>query len=383
MNSFRFIERGIRAEIARQEKILAGRRPGRPGDAALRPRLAARSPRCAPRRRRTTTATSPSPTCCPWRSTSEMIEAAARRHVRAARRPRRALRARARPERRQRAAARVPRASSATTSRRRSPRDAEPAPPPQTLANWVTGELAGAPGGRRGPGGLARARRARSRRSSGWSAAKRVSVGAGRQVLDRLVAEGGDPRRSSRPRASPRSTAATSSPRSSPRRSPANADAAERVRDGNAKAIGPIVGHVMRETKGRADGDRGRAARQRAARHLSARTASALDGAAALSGRRHSETAARHILDCGPKATGARCANMLAMNRSAANSSVSSPRRFILLPEESVDGPRPRTAYPPLPADQRRAGRGRAACSAASISRRHGSPASSARLGRA
>ena len=34
----------------------------------------------------------------------------------------------------------------------------------------------------------------------------------------------------------------------------ANADAAERVREGNAKAIGPIVGHVMRETKGRADG---------------------------------------------------------------------------------------------------------------------------------
>ena len=34
----------------------------------------------------------------------------------------------------------------------------------------------------------------------------------------------------------------------------ANADAAERVREGNAKAIGPIVGYVMRETKGRADG---------------------------------------------------------------------------------------------------------------------------------
>ena len=34
----------------------------------------------------------------------------------------------------------------------------------------------------------------------------------------------------------------------------ANADAAERVRGGNEKAIGPIVGAVMRETKGRADG---------------------------------------------------------------------------------------------------------------------------------
>jgi len=34
----------------------------------------------------------------------------------------------------------------------------------------------------------------------------------------------------------------------------ANADAAQRVREGNAKAAGPIVGAVMRETKGRADG---------------------------------------------------------------------------------------------------------------------------------
>ena len=34
----------------------------------------------------------------------------------------------------------------------------------------------------------------------------------------------------------------------------ANPDVAEQVRGGNTKAIGPIVGPVMRETKGRADG---------------------------------------------------------------------------------------------------------------------------------
>jgi aspartyl-tRNA(Asn)/glutamyl-tRNA(Gln) amidotransferase subunit B len=34
----------------------------------------------------------------------------------------------------------------------------------------------------------------------------------------------------------------------------AHPDAAERMRAGNAKAIGPIVGYVMRETRGRADG---------------------------------------------------------------------------------------------------------------------------------
>ena len=34
----------------------------------------------------------------------------------------------------------------------------------------------------------------------------------------------------------------------------AEPEAAARVREGNAKAIGPLVGRVMRETKGRADG---------------------------------------------------------------------------------------------------------------------------------
>jgi aspartyl-tRNA(Asn)/glutamyl-tRNA(Gln) amidotransferase subunit B len=33
-----------------------------------------------------------------------------------------------------------------------------------------------------------------------------------------------------------------------------NPDVAERVRGGNAKAIGALVGPVMRETRGRADG---------------------------------------------------------------------------------------------------------------------------------
>ena len=46
MNSFRFLERGIAAEIARQEAILARRRKGRAGDAPLRPpqRHAQRAP---------------------------------------------------------------------------------------------------------------------------------------------------------------------------------------------------------------------------------------------------------------------------------------------------------------------------------------------------
>jgi len=34
----------------------------------------------------------------------------------------------------------------------------------------------------------------------------------------------------------------------------ADPDAADKVRGGNMKAIGPLVGYVMRETKGRAEG---------------------------------------------------------------------------------------------------------------------------------
>ena len=34
----------------------------------------------------------------------------------------------------------------------------------------------------------------------------------------------------------------------------ADPDAAAKVRSGNMKAVGPLVGYVMRETKGRADG---------------------------------------------------------------------------------------------------------------------------------
>ena len=43
-------------------------------------------------------------------------------------------------------------------------------------------------------------------------------------------------------------------PGSSPRAVDANPDAAEKIRAGNRKAIGAIIGQVMRETKGRADG---------------------------------------------------------------------------------------------------------------------------------
>ena len=89
----------------------------------------------------------------------------------------------------------------------------------------------------------------------GLVVAKRVSVGAARQVLDKLVAEGGsDPAAIIEREGLAALDGGDELAAIVAAALEANADAAERVRAGNDKAIGPIVGHVMRETKGRADG---------------------------------------------------------------------------------------------------------------------------------
>jgi aspartyl-tRNA(Asn)/glutamyl-tRNA(Gln) amidotransferase subunit B len=132
--------------------------------------------------------------------------------------------------------------------------DAEPPAPPQALANWVTGDLlarlddgADPSDSRVAPGALASL--------VGLVVAKRVSVGAGRQVLDRLVAEGGeDPAAIVEAEGLAAIGGEDELAQIVAAALAANADAAERVRGGNEKAIGPIVGAVMRETKGRADG---------------------------------------------------------------------------------------------------------------------------------
>jgi hypothetical protein len=83
-----------------------------------------------------------------------------------------------------------------------------------------------------------------------------------------------------------------------------------------------------------------------------------------------SEKTPGDILDRGPKASGGPAANMLVMNRPAANSSVSLPRRFILLPEETADraASRPRIRRYQLTGVGRGAGRGRAILSDSEVS---------------
>ncbi|MHB8492185.1 MAG: Asp-tRNA(Asn)/Glu-tRNA(Gln) amidotransferase subunit GatB [Solirubrobacteraceae bacterium] len=124
---------------------------------------------------------------------------------------------------------------------------------PAALASWVVEELA-----RRLEGGedplKSRVTPQALAALVGMVAAKQLSVGAARQVLDRLVAEGGDPaliaqRDELLAIGGSEELAAVVQAALA-----AHAPAAEQVRAGNPKAIGPIVGFVMRETKGRADG---------------------------------------------------------------------------------------------------------------------------------
>jgi aspartyl-tRNA(Asn)/glutamyl-tRNA(Gln) amidotransferase subunit B len=122
---------------------------------------------------------------------------------------------------------------------------------PKALANWVKNELVPRLGDadpeqwKVEPPALARLVSLVESRSVSGSAAK--------QVLDALVAEGGDPERI----VEEKGLAAAGQDELAAIVEKAIADdpaAVEQVRGGNQKAIGAIVGAVMRETKGRADG---------------------------------------------------------------------------------------------------------------------------------
>jgi aspartyl-tRNA(Asn)/glutamyl-tRNA(Gln) amidotransferase subunit B len=129
----------------------------------------------------------------------------------------------------------------------------EPPAPAQMLANWITGDLVARLQDGEDPQ-ASRVQPAALASLVGLIASRRVSVGAGRQVLDRLVAEGGEPQAIVEQEGLAAMEGEDELAAIVAEALRANADAAERVREGNTKAIGPIVGHVMRETKGRADG---------------------------------------------------------------------------------------------------------------------------------
>jgi aspartyl-tRNA(Asn)/glutamyl-tRNA(Gln) amidotransferase subunit B len=122
---------------------------------------------------------------------------------------------------------------------------------PRTLANWTTNELT-ARIGDADPAGTALDPAAFARLVE-MVAAREVSASAGKEVLDVLVAEGGDPAAVVESRGLGR--AGEDELEAIVDRAIAdNQSAVEKIREGKVQAIGAIVGAVMRETKGRADG---------------------------------------------------------------------------------------------------------------------------------
>jgi aspartyl-tRNA(Asn)/glutamyl-tRNA(Gln) amidotransferase subunit B len=84
--------------------------------------------------------------------------------------------------------------------------------------------------------------------------AKEVSRDAAREVLTRLVAEGGDPRSIVEAEGLGAIGDDGGLDEIVDQALASDPSAADSVRGGNQKALGPLVGYVMRETKGRADG---------------------------------------------------------------------------------------------------------------------------------
>jgi aspartyl-tRNA(Asn)/glutamyl-tRNA(Gln) amidotransferase subunit B len=126
---------------------------------------------------------------------------------------------------------------------------------PKVVANWVTGELAAAL--RAADGGSATESKVTPAALAELVtivARREISHGSGKTVLAALVEEGGDPEAIVE-----REGLAISGDDGELEAIVAKAieddpEAAEQIRAGNGKAIGAIVGAVMRETKGRADG---------------------------------------------------------------------------------------------------------------------------------
>jgi aspartyl-tRNA(Asn)/glutamyl-tRNA(Gln) amidotransferase subunit B len=123
----------------------------------------------------------------------------------------------------------------------------------QPLANWVCNELV-ARVGEQDPATSKVAPEALAK-LVGLVGSKAVTVNNAKLVLDRLVDDGGDPAAIVQAEGLGSMTGGDDALEPLVEAAlEANADAAQKIRAGNMKAIGAIIGHVMRETKGRADG---------------------------------------------------------------------------------------------------------------------------------
>jgi aspartyl-tRNA(Asn)/glutamyl-tRNA(Gln) amidotransferase subunit B len=123
----------------------------------------------------------------------------------------------------------------------------------QPIANWLANELLSRLDADADPAQSKVAPTALAKLVS-MVGAKQVTQGGARQVLDKLIADGGDP-------AAIVEAEGLGAVGGSDELAPiveaalaANPDVAEKLRGGDMKPIGVIVGYVMKQTKGRADG---------------------------------------------------------------------------------------------------------------------------------
>jgi aspartyl-tRNA(Asn)/glutamyl-tRNA(Gln) amidotransferase subunit B len=128
--------------------------------------------------------------------------------------------------------------------------------PAKAIANWVTGDLvatlrqAGAEEDPLASNATPEAVAA----LAGLVEGKTISHGAGKQVLAKLVEDGGDPAQIVEREGLAQISDSSELEGIVDRAIEAEPEAAEQVRQGNDKAIGRLVGAVMKESKGRADG---------------------------------------------------------------------------------------------------------------------------------
>lgn len=126
---------------------------------------------------------------------------------------------------------------------------------PRTVANWVTGEFS-AELRRQEDQELADTRVTAASLAAliDLVSSKKISHGSGKTVLETMVAEGADPAAIVEEQGLEQISDSGELEKIVAGVIEANPKPAEQVRSGNEKAIGALVGAVMRETKGRADG---------------------------------------------------------------------------------------------------------------------------------
>ena len=257
MNSFRFLQRGVDAEIERQTELT------RSGGAVVQETL-----HFDPGFGRLTSLRSkeeahdyryfPEPDLVPLLATPEML-ARARAEIPelpAARAQRFATALGLHPDRARDLAFRRELADYYEAALAAGAGDGDPAPDPVEVANWIP-QLVERIGSDADPA-ESKVTAAALAQLAGLVIARRVSRDAAREVLTRLVAEGGEPaaivEREGLGALSADDGADGGLTSLVDAALAADPDAAAQVAEGNMKAIGPLVGYVIRETKGRADG---------------------------------------------------------------------------------------------------------------------------------